>query len=683
MKTDSMSNQLRWVILLLAAAVILPTVCLLWFMNQAVKNERLAVRSKLSSVYRGEVNRVFGSLLEWINSENQNARNALFQSSPYDAFRELANAESDFESEGLFIYDHTTQTILYPTLWDNYEAFDTPPELEEAYRLEFIEHSIEAAIAEYERIVKEDFSDYMATGKIGKNPVLFKLCELGQARLWQKLGNTELAIMCCENIQREPLDREIDWYLYTAANLKILDLLQIQGITKGEQSKRLNGRLENILNVIETKELVSSDQRILAFDKVRSFSETYSDFIPQPILDPLNLKRRIDTLQERIELERKSLEFISEHPDFITRQQTGPLLEKIPESNLYSVNLYAGSLRAVRVVDIEQIVRELSAELNFSDEICCRILNSDNNVMTETVNVGHSPFLTFPIAPFLDWTVEFYETDANANVFENAAKRQTSIYLWTGVLVALLVLSAGVVSIRTVTQQIKMNRLKNDFIATVTHELKTPLSSMRLLVDTLLESRYEDEKTVPEYLGLIASENKRLSHLIDSFLTFSRMERNKQVFEMVSVSPVEVAKQAAEAMQAKFEKDHVRFDLDIQKSLPMIRADKDGLITVLVNLLENAYKYTMNDKQIALTVYQQNGNVCFAVKDNGIGLSKRVQKRIFNRFYQVDSRLSRSVEGCGLGLSIVKFIVDAHKGKIEVDSQLEQGSTFTVKLPKL
>ena len=105
-------------------------------------------------------------------------------------------------------------------------------------------------------------------------------------------------------------------------------------------------------------------------------------------------------------------------------------------------------------------------------------------------------------------------------------------------------------------------------------------------------------------------------------------------------------------------------------------------MTVLVNLLDNAFKYTNGDKQIELKVYEQNGWVCFAVKDNGIGLSARAQKKIFNRFYQVDSRLSRRGEGCGLGLSIVKFIVDAHKGAIEVESKTGKGSLFTIKLPK-
>lgn len=124
-----MSNQLRWVILLLAAAVILPTVCLLWFMNQAIKNERLAVRSRLNSVYQSEVNRVLGPFIEWIDSEKTNAQIALAQDTPYKAFCELAEQDATFESDVLFIYDPETQTILYPTVLNDFDVFDVPPEL--------------------------------------------------------------------------------------------------------------------------------------------------------------------------------------------------------------------------------------------------------------------------------------------------------------------------------------------------------------------------------------------------------------------------------------------------------------------------------------------------------------------------------------------------------------------------
>ncbi|MHC5182134.1 MAG: histidine kinase dimerization/phospho-acceptor domain-containing protein, partial [Planctomycetota bacterium] len=153
------------------------------------------------------------------------------------------------------------------------------------------------------------------------------------------------------------------------------------------------------------------------------------------------------------------------------------------------------------------------------------------SVVAGNENLTEKPFLTVTAGNYFpEFTASFFFKDNS--VFENAANRQTTIYIWTGLLVALLVLSAGAISIRAVNHQIKMNRLKNDFIATVTHELKTPLASMRLLVDTLLEGSYEGEQTATEYLQLVAKENKRLTHLIDSFLTFSRMERNKQVFEI-------------------------------------------------------------------------------------------------------------------------------------------------------
>jgi len=231
--------------------------------------------------------------------------------------------------------------------------------------------------------------------------------------------------------------------------------------------------------------------------------------------------------------------------------------------------------------------------------------------------------------------------------------------------------------------QIKMNRLKNDFIATVTHELKTPLASMRVLVDTLLEGNYEGQQTATEYLQLVANENKRLTHLIDSFLTFSRMERNKQVFDFQPTAPKEIAVAAAEAMGAKLSGDNCRFEYSIGENLSTISADSDAMVTVLANLLENAYKYTNSNKRIQLKVYEEDGVVYFAVKDNGVGLTVRAQRKIFNRFYQVDSRLSRRAEGCGLGLSIVKFIVDAHKGTIEVESKAGEGSTFTVKVASI
>ena len=150
---------------------------------------------------------------------------------------------------------------------------------------------------------------------------------------------------------------------------------------------------------------------------------------------------------------------------------------------------------------------------------------------------------------------------------------------------------------------------------------------------------------------------------------------------MTKTSPADIARAAAEAVKTKFNINQCDFQMHIAEDLPDVLADRDIMVTALVNLLDNAYKYSYNDKRIELKVFSEDSFVCFSVTDNGIGLTRRQIKKIFDRFYQADTSLSRRVEGTGLGLSIVKFIVDAHKGIITVDSKVGEGSTFTVRLP--
>ena len=152
---------------------------------------------------------------------------------------------------------------------------------------------------------------------------------------------------------------------------------------------------------------------------------------------------------------------------------------------------------------------------------------------------------------------------------------------------------------------------------------------------------------------------------------------------MQKVNPAEIAKTAAEAVQTKFNKKNCKFIVTIDEDLASISADKDAMVTVLVNLLDNAYKYSYDKKIIELKAFAREDKVCFQVTDNGKGMSSRVQRKIFDRFYQADSSLSRTTEGTGLGLAIVKFIIDAHKGTIDVETKPQKGSTFTITLPKI
>jgi signal transduction histidine kinase len=309
-----------------------------------------------------------------------------------------------------------------------------------------------------------------------------------------------------------------------------------------------------------------------------------------------------------------------------------------------------------------------------------RITDSLGTYICGLENPQKTAFVTLPLGKFFPgWNVEIHFKDVD--IFEATANKQKVIYLWTGLLAIAVMVAAGLLATNVVGKQIRINKLKNDFIATVSHELKTPLASMRVLVDTLLEGSYRNQQQVTEYLQLVSKENERLSGLIDNFLTFSRMERNKQAFEMARTSPAAIASDAAEAVKTKFSLGKCKFNVNISEDLPQVTADRDAMVTVLINLLDNAYKYSYDNKQIELSVSPENSMVCFCVSDKGRGMSRRAVRKIFNRFYQVDRSLSRQTEGCGLGLSIAKFIVDAHKGKISVESKFGKGSIFTVKLP--
>ena len=289
-------------------------------------------------------------------------------------------------------------------------------------------------------------------------------------------------------------------------------------------------------------------------------------------------------------------------------------------------------------------------------------------------------FLSLPAGASLPgWRLALSLNDQR--LFDTAAEQRIASYVWIGVLVFATVIVLAALALRLVRRQMALTQLRNDLVANVTHELKTPLSSMRLLVDTLLNSQPLHEQTAREYLQLIAQENLRLSRLIDNFLTFSRMERNKYAFGFKEVPAAAIVEGAITAVRERFNAPGCQFETQIAPDLPSVVADADALVTAVVNLLDNAYKYSGEEKQITLSASAENGSVFFAVKDNGIGLSPRDTKRIFKRFFQVDQRLSRSGGGCGLGLSIVKFIVTAHHGSVRVESQPGRGSTFTISLP--
>ena len=246
------------------------------------------------------------------------------------------------------------------------------------------------------------------------------------------------------------------------------------------------------------------------------------------------------------------------------------------------------------------------------------------------------------------WQLSFFEPVDSLPVDDTDARRQTVAY----VAVAASGLAATVLIAVTTggafRRQLRLARMKTDLVAAVSHELRTPLASMRVLVDGLLADARLDEAKTREYLHLLASENARLTRLIENFLAFSRLERGGERFRFAAVPPTALVHAAVAAIRERVPAD-CELTLDVAPNLPPVRADEGAIVSAIINLLDNALKYTTDHRRIALRVTRSSQGVAFQVQDNGIGIPSREHRRIFKRFYRVDQRLASATTGVGLG----------------------------------
>lgn len=263
-----------------------------------------------------------------------------------------------------------------------------------------------------------------------------------------------------------------------------------------------------------------------------------------------------------------------------------------------------------------------------------------------------------------------------------ASTRNRWIY---GVLLGLfyITLALGVIFTgRTLYREAQISRLKTDFVSLVSHELRTPLTSIRMFIEMLALNRVKDPAEMQTVLDLLSKETTRLSGMIESVLDWSRIESGKKQYRRERIPSTALVDAAVSAFKAQRIDAPLNLTVTLAPNLGEIEVDRDALSGALLNLLQNAYKYSKNDdKRIDLRAVLDDDFVVLEVEDRGVGIPRREQKRIFDRFYRVDSLLTRDTEGSGLGLSIAQRIVQAHDGWISVDSVPGRGSTFRIHLP--
>jgi signal transduction histidine kinase len=234
---------------------------------------------------------------------------------------------------------------------------------------------------------------------------------------------------------------------------------------------------------------------------------------------------------------------------------------------------------------------------------------------------------------------------------------------------------------RNVNREMNLARLKSDFVANVSHELRTPLALIRLYAETLELGRLNAKEKYQEYFRIIREESERLTALINNILDFSRIEAGRKEYEFKETNLPELVCSTLDSYRFQIEQHGFTFEENISRDIPPINVDREAIARSLLNLVNNALKYSKDRKFIGVNLYRANGSVKLEVQDHGIGIPAAEQEKIFEKFYRCGDPLVHNIKGSGLGLSLVRHIVRAHGGEVQVESVPDKGSKFTIELP--
>lgn len=640
LRTIAQGRETSIVLALLAIAVLVPTVCVFWFMDQAIQNQQQVVRQKLMDAHRLQLS----LLREKLEGFWQEVGAALEKETSRDTAPEaFARVVATGRVRSAIVLGPGGR-VAYPgpPLAPRADLASRNADWLRAVRLEQDSANLPAAATAYGRIVSDPSVDASLAARAAQ----------GQLRCLVRAGQHEQAVSIVSKVfgnARLANAGDLQGRLISA-DAELLALQILRDPESGEFrriAKRLHARLLDYTN-----SPMPPDQRVFLMNQMKSLrpGRGFDEF---PTLEAETLAARF--LAEGGALTHSAALRGSAIP--------GVLQVSSPKGRLVML---------LRTEDALHQMEKLIASADLSPDIHIAISPPGTRPpkSAESTPIGEA----LPA-----WHLSL--VIRNESIFEQLARRQNMMYYWIAIVAAITVAGLAALAVGALRRQMRLAGLKANLAATVSHELRTPLSSMRLLVENLLEEPHPDPKKTREYLQLIERENVRLSRVIDNFLTFSRLERDHRSFEFSSVSPEAIVREAAQSTRNRFGIPEHEIEVSIEPGLPDVRADENAMVTALLNLLDNAWKYSPTEKRVVLKAYRRGNHICFEVEDNGIGFSKREAKRIFRSFYQVDRRLARGTGGCGLGLSIVDFITRAHGGEVDVESEPGRGSRFTISLP--
>ncbi|MBN2453760.1 MAG: HAMP domain-containing histidine kinase [Candidatus Omnitrophica bacterium] len=259
-------------------------------------------------------------------------------------------------------------------------------------------------------------------------------------------------------------------------------------------------------------------------------------------------------------------------------------------------------------------------------------------------------------------------------------RKSLSSYMAIIIFSALFVLGGSFFTLSVLSHEWRLTELKSEFVSTLSHDLRRPLTSIRMFSEMLKDGKVPTEEKKREYYGIISAESEQLTNLANNILDFSRIERGRKKYEFKEDDLVKVVTATVERFRNYMVHESCAIDLEADKDISPVRIDADSIAQAVTNLLTNAFNYSPFDKKIKVRVVNRPSEVAVEVIDKGVGIPRAEQKKIFRKFYRVPNK-RMEVEGSGLGLTLVKYAAEAHGGRVTVESEEGHGSKFTLLLP--
>ncbi len=659
MKPTNPGSRRKKIILYYTLAVVLPGIILGYMAYRGIHNDQ-ALREKESR-------------------RNLEMESQAFFAAIDSSFVQFIPKKDDPSLLAMFVKDTggtkklITHKLLYlpaELLTAQPEQLSPPANIEEGLRLEFIDRRFSEALRFYQNKILK------TTNPAEKIPAL-----VASARLYNKMHQPDGAKALYYEIRKD----------YTGCLLNgqipvgLMASLEILKINKdiGKQDEKRNNSLQYLELLLHPPCEYDKNQ----FDL---FYQSFKAIIPETDAVIDSLFAELDTQRARTDY---LIRILSE-PDLITT--SGNNHYKGGKNGVSSIPIYSDELTAVYlsqdknedeqigiVIDFQAYLKSRSEKLiqKFDPNSSVNVKIEDNNgrLIFSRVIKEEAAYLSFPFPENLpQWKLLLSENKPGfiATLF----KAESGIYLYIFILIALLMVLGFVFTIYTLNEELRLNKLKSEFISNVSHELKSPLTSIRMMTEMLHRNRVQTEERKSDYYAVMLEESERLSHLIDNILDFSRMDDDRKKYDFIDLNLDELLLKFLESTRERLPEPGFDIRYNRPDRVPIIQADKNAILQVLYNLVDNAIKFSGTSRQIDINLFYKEDELLLCVKDYGIGISSIDQERIFERFYRGDEPQRMGIRGSGIGLTIVKKIMEAHKGRLTLESKPGEGSTFCVHL---